>query len=629
MRSLAEIAFRSKQEIANFSLWLTPPELPKHVRVASPLNVLPDPLAVIERCRGTEFECTVLELAHRAARHRFPVLGYEVDAGPEIHWRRDYVHGQETAQGYFRRIPYLSFERAGDHKVIWELNRHSHWILLAMAYASSGDRQWLEELEAQARDWRSQNALNAGINWTSALEVAFRALSWMWVWHLVGNALSAEGQDLFLQGIYRHAVHLRHNLSVYFSPNTHLLGEAVVLHALGKAFPAFPGASEWVSVADAIVAEHAQIKVRGDGSYYEQSSYYHVYALDMLQFHRVMGGTVSDAKLHAMASYLTALMGPCRVLPMMGDDDGGRFFLPYGERDRFGRATLATASCLLNDSFGGTEEDLLWQAVWWLGEANLPPREPVHRSCLFPDSGNVVMIAGENQVIVDAGPFGAGSGGHSHADTLNILVRRRSEEILIDPGTYTYVSDPEWRERFRGTGAHNTIRLNNMEQATPAGPFRWLHPPAARILVWTPSARIDLLDAECTYSGFRHIRRVRFLKPDIIFVLDDIRGGPGSHLVEQYWHLGSEQEESRLQTAGYGFREYIQGGEYGWRSRALGHKEQAVTIRVSYQGVLPVCLGAVLDLAEEARRDVLQMQANDNEIVLTYGTASSRFLVEA
>ena len=31
------------------------------------------------------------------------------------------------------------------------------------------------------------------------------------------------------------------------------------------------------------------------------------------------------------------------------------------------------------------------------------------------------------------------------------------EETLIDPGTYTYVGDPAWRNRFRGTAAHNTI----------------------------------------------------------------------------------------------------------------------------------------------------------------------------
>ena len=48
-----------------------------------------------------------------------------------------------------------------------------------------------------------------------------------------------------------------------------------------------------------------------------------------------------------MADFLDTLMGP-RALPFLGDDDGGRWFHPYGRRDQFGRATLATCATLLN-----------------------------------------------------------------------------------------------------------------------------------------------------------------------------------------------------------------------------------------------------------------------------------------
>jgi hypothetical protein len=140
------------------------------------------------------------------------------------------------------------------------------------------------------------------------------------------------------------------------------------------------------------------------------------------------------------------------------------------------------------------------------------------------------------------------------------------------------------------------------------------------------SSAIDLFAAECSYAGFRHRRRVRFCKPNLIFVLDEVEGGAGTHLIEQYWHLGSPEAERRLQTAGQGFREYIQGGEYGWRSEAFGRKEQAVGIRISYQGKLPMLIGAVIDLCEVPGAAVLEMDRNGEEILLTYGTASSRFL---
>ena len=37
---------------------------------------------------------------------------------------------------------------------------------------------------------------------------------------------------MFLSSLYQHGCYIERNLSTYFSPNTHLLGEAVVLHAL-------------------------------------------------------------------------------------------------------------------------------------------------------------------------------------------------------------------------------------------------------------------------------------------------------------------------------------------------------------------------------------------------------------
>ena len=87
------------------------------------------------------------------------------------------------------------------------------------------------------------------------------------------------------------------------------------------------------------------------------------------------------------------------------------------------------------------------------------------------------MTCGTTHAVVDAGPFGALHSGHSHSDTLSIILRSGADEILIDPGTYTYTAEPEWRDWFRGSSAHNTIRIDRRDQAVMAGPFR-LDPPA-------------------------------------------------------------------------------------------------------------------------------------------------------
>src|SRR5579862_2625673 len=290
--------------------------------------------------------------------------------------------------------------------------------------------------------------------------------------------------------------------------------------------------------------EQMERQVQADGSHFEQSTYYHVYALDMFLLHAILAKPDRPYmdKLERMAVYLDNVLGPGRALAFIGDDDGGRLFHPYGKRDGFGRATMATASVVLDrHDWQWDVGDLHEQAAWWLG-AGVIGRSPgagKRESRLFSDAGVAVMVSGDAQAIVDAGPFGPGGAGHSHADTLGIVVRSGDDEILIDPGTFTYVGDPKWRDWFRGTEAHNTVRIDGLDQARAAGPFRWANRPEVSILAWKTNAERDLLEAECRYGGFLHRRRVEFQKPAVIVIVDEIEGPAGDHDVEQLWHLGS------------------------------------------------------------------------------------------
>src|SRR5262249_37237622 len=153
---------------------------------------------------------------------------------------------------------------------IWELNRHQHLLVLAQAFVLTKNDNYLKEIQSQVESWLQANPFQRGINWASALEVAFRSLSWVWVLHWAGTSFADDFRKRLLSSLYQHGLHLRHNLSVYFSPNTHLLGEAVALHALGRIM----GKGEWRDLGHRIVLEQMQRQVRQDGSHFEQSSYY-------------------------------------------------------------------------------------------------------------------------------------------------------------------------------------------------------------------------------------------------------------------------------------------------------------------------------------------------------------------
>src|SRR2546422_10707577 len=82
---------------------------------------------------------------------------------------------------------------------------------------------------------------------------------------------------------------------------------------------------------------------------------------------------------------------------LLGDDDGGRLFHPYGRRDRFGRATLSTCGAVFDEpGWIAAAEDLHEQAAWWLGTTSVdtaPRAAPAlpARSHLWPDAGLAVM----------------------------------------------------------------------------------------------------------------------------------------------------------------------------------------------------------------------------------------------
>jgi hypothetical protein len=530
---------------------------------------------------------------------RIPLLGVTIETGPVIRWRRDYQHHKESGTQYFRRIPYLDFAAVGDHKFVWELNRHQHLVLLAQAHALTGAEEFAREIFRQLESWLEQNPFQRGINWASALEVAFRALSWIWIYHLTAAAMPDPFKRRFVTALYRHGRHLKENLSVYFSPNTHLLGEAVALYALGTLFADFPEAGDWRRRGAEIVEAQLAFQVRRDGSHFEQSSYYHVYALDFFLFYYVLARRPKnfDPVLLRMAEYLEWLLGPARRISFVGDDDGGRLFHPFGDRSQFGRATLTTCGILWQrERWTGPREEIAEQAAWWLGPECLKAAQPEPATPagarVFPDAGAVFLQSQDLYLQMDAGPFGWGGAGHSHSDTLSLLLWFRGAPVFIDPGTYIYVAEPAERAWFRGSQAHNTVSIDGMDQAKMAGPFRWSTKPDARLNAWKPSAEGGYVDAVCRYDSFEHRRRV-LLRADSLLVLDEIQGRAGEHDCRQIWQLGAAAANVNLSFSSAASVEPSQ------MSPAYGMKAAGTAMIARAAGSLPLAMAMRLDVNRE------------------------------
>ena len=534
----------------------------------------------------------ILREADEICGHRFRLLGYEnLEYGSEIDWHLDLVHGKRAPMDPWFKIPFLDFVVVGDHKVTWELNRHQHMVTLAKAWRLSRDDKdkdkdkdkYLRELMAQWHSWIKANPYPLGINWASTLEVALRSLSWIWVDQLLtGAAEYAELHAEIAPALAFHGRYIERYLSTYFSPNTHLLGEAVALFFLGTLYPQIPGAPRWKESGWRIVLRQAGRQVRPDGVYFEQSLYYHVYALDFFLYARLLAARSAveippayDAVLGRMLDVVEALAqaGPAEGF---GDDDGGRLWNPRRNRTEQMTDPLALGAVMYSRQFSAARltEEAIWlfgnQAVENLSIAHLGAQaSPGARSVAFPDGGLYVLADSQpfpQTMVVDAGPQGAGHSGHGHADALSLRLTMNGRRWLVDSGSGVYIAkDPAERDQFRGTGAHNTTRVDGVDQAVAEEPFSWTHIPATQAESWIVGKSFTYFVG--SHNGYArladpvvHRRHVLKIAGDL-WLVRDVAHGRTEHELEIRWHFAPDLEvQNDVRAAGSGRVDVLQAG---------------------------------------------------------------------
>ena len=586
----------------------------------------------------------ILEQSERICDHKFDLLGYDdLDYGQEIDWHCDRVHGKVAPRKPFYRIRFLDFTEVGDSKVTWELNRHQHMVTLAKAFRLTGDPKIAGELFRQWNHWHRENPYPIGVNWASSLEVAFRSISWLWMCFMLSGSVALS--EPFRSEIYRYlgisARHIEAHLSTYFSPNTHLLGEGVALFFIGTLCPELRDSSRWQRRGWGIVQHEAERQIRADGLHFEQSTYYHVYALDLFLHSLILASLNGipvpvplERRIKNMCEAL-CILGRSGPIPRLGDDDGGRLFNPRRNLAEHMLDPLSTGAVLFGRGDFKSVAGLREETLWLLGDPGLVEFDRLaavpqsSASHAFRDSGLYVMSDDRQQLVIDAGPQGADSAGHGHADALSVVLSRDGNALLIDPGTFEYVGQNGGRNRFRGTKAHNTLVVDGLDQSEPKGPFSWATLPKVNAEGWICGENFDLFVG--SHGGYRrlpnpivHRRLVFFLKKHFWVVRDQVIGA-GKHDLEILWHLDSkilptEKNDGIFKNAEDEFA-IITPENHGWSrelvrdewSPAYGRKEPSSALCFRTLAMLPTELVTLLLPSEGSveRRRYLLVRATE------------------
>jgi hypothetical protein len=447
----------------------------------------------------------------------FALRGVELGQPPR--WNRDPKTGIEAPLRYGKTLDYRDPDIVGDIKYLWEPNRHLHLVTLAQAYALSGRESYLRTLAQHLESWFVSCPHRLGANWASALEAAIRLINWSIVWQLIGGANSRifqqphcrELRAHWLRSVYQHAQFIRGWLSLHSSANNHLIGEAAGLFIAGLTWPHWRNSRSWLAKGKAVLEREALAQNAPDGVNREQAVSYQQFALDFLLFcllaGRANGQRFSadyESRLEAMLDYLASIMDAGGHVPMFGDADDGRVFSLSAQSHCPYRSLLATGAVLFRRAdFKRKAGPLDDKTRWLLGEqadaqyARLDAEATPPLRQGFPEGGYFILGCAfdtrqEIRLVADAGPLGYRSiAAHGHADALAFTLSAGGLEFLIDPGTYAYHTQAAWRQYFRGTSAHNTVRIDGLDQSVQGGSFMWLKKANAGCSQWLSSAHKD------------------------------------------------------------------------------------------------------------------------------------------
>jgi hypothetical protein len=280
-----------------------------------------------------------------------------------------------------------------------------------------------------------------------------------------------------------------------------------------------------------------------------------VYALDLFLHARLLASRnkidVPDNFHEVLKKMLVVVRTLSQNGPPLGfgDDDGGRLFNPRRNRGEHMIDPLALGATLFQDEQLRAAATLTEESIWLFG--NQAPAflsgasaSAPSRAQSFPIGGVYISADPENpsqQIVIDAGPLGAMRAGHGHADALSVKYSAHGRPCLIDSGTFCYMSSGDERNSFRGTGAHNTLRIDELDQAVPDGPFAWKDLPAVHAESWIAGETFTYFSG--SHTGYLRLsdpvlhRRFVFHLYKGFWMVRDTAEGKTAHVLETFWHL--------------------------------------------------------------------------------------------
>ncbi len=499
---------------------------------------------------------------------KIKIFGIEFDYTGNINWHLD-ISSNKTFPRIYSKDINIRTEKHGSAKFVWEINRMLFLPWICLNYRTSENPKYLQLFQNIIKSWTGQNPYMLGINWNSNIEINIRLINWAFCWDIL-DAYSLINKDpefnkfvyeIWLPQIYLHCKYSYSNPSRFSSANNHLISEYAGLF-IATSLWKFRQSARWNNYAKSGLEKEIHKQHSENGINKEEAAEYIQFVTDFFLVSYLVGiksnnpfSEKYNQKLKKIIYYICELLDSKGNFPQYGDEDDGKVLLfnPESDFNNF-KSILATGAIIYTDpllksksnGFDLKNSILLGEEGQKLFDSikNVPVET---KTTFYEKEGHFIMKEKINTKEIylhfNAAPTGYLSiAAHGHADALSYIMHLDGKPFFIDSGTYTYHTDPEWRKYFVGTLSHNTIRINEEDQALYVGPTLWLNHYRTKLIKSYTDKKTDQIIA--SHNGYKkigviHQRELIFDKEKGIVYLNDniIITRKRKYFIEILFHL--------------------------------------------------------------------------------------------
>lgn len=481
-----------------------------------------------------EDENVIISCAEQTLRHEFDLLGSGPVVLNPIDWHIDFKTGARWNKLYYQEIRGI---KGSDIKVPWEISRCQHLLWLGEAYLLTGEERYAKEVIDEINWWIDDNPFMYSVNWRCAMDVAFRAVNWMYALNMITKYkdFDCSFTSKVAKSLWQHAFFIRNNLEQQIPySNNHYASDIVGLLYIGALFKNTIKGKRWFMFALKEYYSEVKMQVLKSGVHYERSVSYHRLMTELFSYPAYMlqrtGVKIPDdvlGRIKGMYEYVTAYTKPNGLAPLIADNDDGRF-VPFVRRDFLRHSYLNEKQSVENRFAAHGANNLFCTST--------------NNSHFYPDAGVGVLRKGNNYLYINHGGYSKHPqesdviiGTHTHNDLLSFELCMNGRDVLVDAGTYMYTSYKKVRDEFRSTAKHNTIVVDGEEQNGFHAPFelnRNVHKGGLKQV------------CEDVYEGgyttiegqMHHTRRFVFKDGELI-ITDTIQKTGTGHVAKIYFHF--------------------------------------------------------------------------------------------